>query len=725
MTTPFAALILERDPYVLADLPGLFQAYLQDAGGFLFVGLLFYFLIVLLRPAQQQQTAVGKSLSLFMLGCVAVAMLCYAGYGALVMAEWAKPGQFGADLLNIKPPQDPTGYVKTVTPRFSLLGYTDRDLPEYVRPFPPPATLKLEPGQPYPQPYPWQALLLSVGGLASLLGAAAPFAAGMRKLRWRRVWAIAVLSMKEVYRNRVFLAFLIVLVPFLFPITMFLPFKAEDELRMGVKWVSVITSVLLLLAGVLLAAFALPNDVKSQNIYTIVTKPVERFEIVLGRFLGYVALFSLAPLLVGVLSLIFLVASKPSEASRKQTETARVAVRGKLQFLSRKSDFVGVDVGREFNYRRYIGGDPNSSQRAVYQFPAVPSGMGSAPGQAVPVEFTFDIYRLTKGEENKGVDVNVRVTSWQCPQRPPGLEERSGEWEWADPAARANYAADAAAELLKLPQYANDPGFQGDPAAVAGRAVNRLRNVTPKDPEWAVVNTLARKYGFYEFAGKEVFDFQPERVFVPAALFENATGGKKPANAPAVQVFVHCTTSSQMLGMAEGDLYLIEREQSFAQNYLKATFGLWCWLVLVIGLCVTLSTYLDAVVTLLCVVFLFGCAFFAGYIQEQAQNIGQGQSGPFASLNQLLQAKAPTAQAENTAVEKAADTLDVVGAKWGFRRLLNVFPDVEAFYWTHYVSEGFNVSFEHLFLNLVLLVAYLFPWFLLGYYLIRGREVAA
>ncbi len=720
MTTPFAALILERDPYVLADLPGLFQAYLQDAGGFLFSGLLAFFLIVLVKPTQQQQTAVGKSLSLFMLVCVAVAMLAYAGYGALVIAEKTRPQLFGADLLNVKPPQDPTGYVKTVTPRFSLLGYTHEELPPYVRPFIPPpdkAGAKM--------PYPWQALLLSLGGLASLLGAAAPFAAGVGKLRWRRIWAIAVLSMKEVYRNRVFLAFLIVLVPFLFPITMFLPFKAEDELRMGVKWVSVITSVLLLLAGVLLAAFALPNDVKSQNIYTIVTKPVERFEIVLGRFLGYVALFSLAPLLVGVLSLLFLSASKPSEASRQQTETARVAVRGKLLFLSRKADFDGTDVGREFNYRRYIGGDPNSSQRAVYQFASVPSGMASAPGQQVPVEFTFDIYRLTKGEEGKGVDVNMRITSWQCQQRPPGLREGTGEWEWSDPAAQANYKAEAVAELLKLPRYANDPSYQGEPTAVANRAVNRLRNVTPKDPEWAVVNTLARKYGFYEFAGKEVFDYRPERVVVPAALFENATAGKKPANAPAVQVFVHCTTTSQMLGMAEGDLYLIEKEQSFAQNYLKATFGLWCWLVLVIGLCVTLSTYLDAVVTLLCVVFLFGCAFFTGYIQEQAQNIGQGQAGPFAALNQLLQAKSPTAQADNTAVEKAADTIDLVGAKWGFRRLLNVFPDVEAFYWTHYVSEGFNVSFEHLAMNFVMLVAYLFPWFLLGYYLIRGREVAA
>jgi hypothetical protein len=711
----FGALIIDRDPYVLSDAPGLIQAYLQDVGGFLFIGLLFYFLIILLRPTQAQATE-GKNTSSFMLLCVAVAILCYAGYGALVMVEWSAPGKYGADRLNLKPQADATGYVKVVTPKFSLLGYTDKQLPPYVQPF-------FE-GR---QPYPWQALLLTFGGLFSLLGAAAPFAVGLKRLRWRRIWAISVLSIKEVIRNKVFLAFLIVLIPLMFPITWFLPFKAEDELRMGVKWVGTLVAVLLLLASVVMSAFALPNDVKSQNIYTIVTKPVERFEIVLGRFIGYVCLFTLATLAVGLLTLTTLIFSNPSAQAQEETQKARVALRGTLQFLSRKADFVGTDVGREFNYRRYIGGDPTSSQRAVYEFLTAPSSLRNAPEQKVPVEFSFDIFRLTKGEENKGVDVNVRIVSWQCGQKPPATDERTGEWQWTDLEAKAAYIKDAVAELKKLPKYAgnaNDPnsGVNND------KAVNVLRTSEPGTQEWEVANLLAKKYGYYEYAGKQVYDFHPEKVFVPSGVFENAaadkSGAKEVGTGPRVRVYIHCTTPSQMLGMAEGDLYILEQERSFGENYLKSTFGLWCWLVLVIGLCVTLSTYLDAVVTLLAVLFLFVTAFFASYILELGQNIGRGQSGPFASLNQLLQAKQPTAEAQNTATEKAADFLDLA-TKWGFRRVVNVLPDVDAFYWTHYVSEGFNVSFEYLLLNFGVLVAYLFPWFLLSYYLIRGREVAA
>jgi hypothetical protein len=89
-----------------------------------------------------------------------------------------------------------------------------------------------------------------------------------------------------------------------------------------------------------------------------------------------------------------------------------------------------------------------------------------------------------------------------------------------------------------------------------------------------------------------------------------------------------------------------------------------------------------------------------------------------------MQAKQATALPEETAIEQTADLFDS-GYAWALRRLLNVLPDVDAFVWTKYVAEGFSVPGEALVMNFVVLAAYLFPWFLLAYYLIRGREVAA
>ena len=64
------------------------------------------------------------------------------------------------------------------------------------------------------------------------------------------------------------------------------------------------------------------------------------------------------------------------------------------------------------------------------------------------------------------------------------------------------------------------------------------------------------------------------------------------------------------------------------------------------------------------------------------------------------------------------------GWAWVVRRIQNMIPDVESFNWTPFVSEGFNVNAEYLAVNLLTTAGYLLPWFVLGYYLMKSREVA-
>jgi len=719
----FAALTIERDPYTFGDLPGLAQAWLQDAGGFLLIGALVYLLISLTRPqAVPQEDGEKRGGSVAMLFCAAAAILAFSLYILLHLAS------IGTDPLNEKPPPDPTGYVKTVTPKWSLSGYKMAEVPRYAT-WPKGAT-------PETVHYPWQSLVLTLGGLLSLFSILIPFGFGVVKLRFRRIWAITTLAIKEVVRSRIIVLFLLVLLVLLVPLKWFSPPKAENELLMDIQITGGILLPLLMLAGaVLVSSFALPTDVKNQNIYTTVTKPIERFELVLGRFLGYAILFSVAIFTMSSLSLVILLASNPNERALEKTGTARVPVRGTLSFQSRRGEIEGIDVGREFNYRKHIGGDPKSSQRGVYSFRKIPGGLASSANDAVPIEFSFDIYRLTKGEENRGVDVNVRVVSWQNVQQPPSMTDPQGtEWKWTDAAAYAAYRTEALAELKQIPAYS---GLDKEDAAT-----NILRVAQPpaaSDSEtvkstWAVANKLAAKYGFFEFVGKEIFDFQTDRIYVPAGLFRNAIaetsadGTKKrgDSSTPLVVATVHCTTTSQMLGMAEGDLYLLQARQPFFLNYLKMAFGIWCLVLIAVGLAVALSTYLDAVVTLLAVLFLFVLGLCSGFIYELSQNIGKtnGQSGPFVSLNQLAQAKQPTAQPTGTTVEKVADTLDLA-FRWVFRRIISVLPDIDAFRWTDYVAEGFDIPLEAMGMNVLVLLAYLFPWFALSYFLIRGREIAA
>jgi hypothetical protein len=94
-------------------------------------------------------------------------------------------------------------------------------------------------------------------------------------------------------------------------------------------------------------------------------------------------------------------------------------------------------------------------------------------------------------------------------------------------------------------------------------------------------------------------------------------------------------------------------------------------------------------------------------------------------MNQILNAQQATAQVdEANPLARAAEGLDQ-GFAWLVRRFLNLVPDVYGYTWTSFVQEGFNIPFESLVMNLVVTVGYLLPWFILGYYLMRSREVAA
>src|SRR5205807_3484692 len=128
------------------------------------------------------------------------------------------------------------------------------------------------------------ALFLTIGGAAALLAVTLPLLVDLLQLRlsWRRIWALARLSFKEAVRRKVLWAFSAILLVFLFG-SWFLPYdelKPEDQVRNYVTVIYWAMTPLLLFVASLIAAFSIPTDIKQQTIHTILTKPVERFEII-------------------------------------------------------------------------------------------------------------------------------------------------------------------------------------------------------------------------------------------------------------------------------------------------------------------------------------------------------------------------------------------------------------------------------------------------------------
>jgi len=656
----FAALTLERDPLRLSSLVGPgFVSWIHDVGGFAAVGLLFWLLLRMVRQDRPQSDPNPPWWGKVFVGFVLLAAVGYAGLGVLRLPEILKT-KSEAELAEERSP-------------------ARESLAENLHTF--------------------------AAGCA-MLAALVPFLAGLTQLRWRRIWALARLSMKEAARRRVLYVFSAMIIVFLF-LNWFVPAKPEAQIRSYVTVVFWAMTPLLLMSAALLSGMSIPTDIKTQTIHTILTKPVERFEVVLGRFLGYSLLMTGVLLVLATLSLFYVLRGVHPDA-QKESLKARVPVYAQLDFwrsepqgdIEVRQTTKAENVGREWDYRGYISGPGVAEGRllptrsyARFSFHDLPAVLGDRP--YVQLEFTFDVYRTTKGKENESVVCNFAFETWQVPD--PNSRDYARHWK----------------------DYRD-----------ARKAQVRGALFDPQNPE--ADNKLSEQHGCFEALSVDVADYHTMTLEIPAGLIKKALeSGKRPEGKPLLQVWINCTSPTQYVGMAKYDLYLRQDDPrketdtlGFALNFYKGALGLGLQVWLLVGLCVFFSTQLGGIISFLCGGFLYLGGYFREFIQSLAtkQNVG---GGPVEAAFRLFGRKNLAAPLEETTATRVATGSDEV-FRWMLRRFMNVLPDVERFDFTDRVANGFNIGLigTDLLPSLLMLLGYLLPWAVLAYYMMRGREIA-
>ena len=109
------------------------------------------------------------------------------------------------------------------------------------------------------------------------------------------IWAIAVNTLKQAIRIRVAVVF-IVLLAVLLPV---LGFSATGDgtvkgrLQTFVSYGLSLTSLLLCLLTVAVSVYTLTSDIRQKQIYTVLTKPVRRVQLLAGKLLGVILLDAL------------------------------------------------------------------------------------------------------------------------------------------------------------------------------------------------------------------------------------------------------------------------------------------------------------------------------------------------------------------------------------------------------------------------------------------------
>ncbi len=124
-------------------------------------------------------------------------------------------------------------------------------------------------------------------------------------IRWRRLYSIARLSIYEANRRMwapwvVITVFLLVLA---FTHWFLQPPRAAEMGRLYVGTLTLLCSVLLTAMVTILTPLSIPTDIQQQTIYTVVSKPVRRLEMIWGRMIGYMALVTVLVALFGGISL--------------------------------------------------------------------------------------------------------------------------------------------------------------------------------------------------------------------------------------------------------------------------------------------------------------------------------------------------------------------------------------------------------------------------------------
>lgn len=608
LSFPFAIMIQEREPPHWADFPRMLVSWVQDVGGFAAVGLAIWLIAYLIGPRRSGQERAPVVVRILVTLGIAGTILAYTLYGV-------------------------TSLTKLVT-----LGEAQ------------------------------QSYLLTAASACALLAAGSPFLYDLFVLRLRRILAMAILSFKEAVHGKILWLFSILLLIFLFA-DWFLPHKPEDQLRTYVRAVYDAMTPLLLVPAGILAAFAIPTDIRNQTIHTVVTKPVQRFEIVFGRFLGYTMLMTVVLGVMTFLSLLYVWLYGVNPEAKQETLRARIPLYGKLHIEGKS-----MGQAKEWGYRSWIPGGPNSRSLAVWVYDRLPGRLDERG--TVPCEFSFDILRTYSPLWMQGRGIACTF-----------IFETSN---WS-PALLGDYQQARQAEKAKP---------------------NPL-------PEAEIDNLLAEKFGYWEFPSKEIFNNRTETVLVPVGLFKNIRGN--PEGKFAIKV--KCEDDRQLLGVATHDLYLLDAEGYFFLNFFKGAMGLWCRICLLIGLAVACSTYLSSVISLLKAMFIYGAGMFTPFIQELALGKTPG-GGPAEAARRVFERKNLITPLEVTPIGHVADFFDA-SFRVFLKRFLNLIPDVDLFDLSRYVAEGFDISIADLGIRFLVLFAYLLPWAVLAYYLMRSREIAS
>jgi hypothetical protein len=606
-------------------------------------------------------------------------------------------------------------------------------------------------------------------------------------IRARRLYAIAKLSVIEA--NRRMWAPWVVLVVFgvILAFTHWFlqpPEQRPAEVgRLYIDTLMVLCSLLITVLVSVLSPISLPQDIQNQTIYTVVSKPVRRLELVWGRMIGFMGLVTVLVIVFGGISLIYLQRNvggtiketeKQAEAlaqtdprrSAQLTEqadqlrtrmSARKPINGSLTFFDSKGNpkLKGIDVGQDTGETReprsHIEGATPATAKWDYGIIPDPYNPRAFIDRRIPVD---DLLKVGTIEylENQALIREYGLDAMAQGQIPARNEAEKARMVADMPKVRTEVEA-FRLESQKKQRQEQEFVTKADAAEKAGKPdeAQALRDEAAAlhsppvqlEMTFTIYRTTKGRVGEPVYAELEVVnpnsESQPGRIVprITQAPFRSIFPIREyytnkqlvPASYlvgsnGALRVEVRCISPTQYLGMAERDLYILQQRGNFGWNFAMGLVGIWLQAMVLTAIGVFAGTFLSWPMALLTTLafYIAGQVAFTFFRDIAFQSLIGG--GPFESLIRLVTHDNQMTELSPTLAVVVAKTLDALTMPV-LTRLAYIVPNFGAMDVTNTVAEGFEVDWKLMVGNLFLALAYALPFSIGGYFILKNREVAA
>lgn len=593
----------------------------------------------------------------------------------------------------------------------------------------------------------------------------------------RRTFAIARLAIKEALRRKVILVTFGIFAATLLFGGWFMNSGSEHPDQIYVNFVLWGTQLLVLLMGMLISAFSLPEDIKNKTIFTVVTKPVRSTEIVLGRIIGFGLLGTALLAAMGIISFFFvwrglshdhqivgdtqtlasfveipedkrsrITGKRVSDNAIREAETNTVSGhKHRLELIedirepddpkprveSNIVDITPLENGR-IKYRRvvcipvgghthnvFVDGEGESAQ--ITLGPAVGYFRARVPVYASTLTF-YDRQGILK---EKGLNVGKEwgyrgyVDGGNALSRTSLSKATFGFDNFNEPRFRST-------EILPLEMTLGVfRTFKGD---VEKRVTGGIQFESVPESELdnkfvsEVIDFETNEYSVQilpisrKILGKIV---SPDGKLVDKGeydLFTDFAGNGR------LNLNLSCRDFNQYIGVARADLYFRASDQVYWWNFFKGYVGIWCQMMIIIAMGVAFSTFLSAPIVMLGTVVMIIVGFFTSFIREMTLATHEG-GGPIESLIRVVTQKNMVLDLDTGITTTIVEQLDKLIVA-SLSAMTYLAPDFAQLNFSEFLTYGYAIDSHRILVALTITLAFCAGLTILGYFALKTREIA-